>query len=128
MTLIQLPLPSKQRPTPMSFLTPLASSTIGLAREPSCRHTEWMSHSAELCRCKGSSDVLIPVYVVFNRNGRDLPRPPANIEEMIDFILAQNRTLRGYLRDRLDFPQQIGTVSKNESDEGMNLAVFRAEG
>jgi hypothetical protein len=71
---------------------------------------------------------MIPVHVVFSRNGRGLPRRPGDIDEMIDFILSQNRTLPGYLRNRLDPLRQIGIVSTNESDEGINLTVFNAEG
>jgi hypothetical protein len=65
-----------------------------------------------------------PVYAVFNRNDRGLPRQPGDIQEIIDFIPSQNRTLRGYLRDRSDSLQRIGIESMNESDKGMNLAVF----
>jgi hypothetical protein len=69
-----------------------------------------------------------PDDAVFSRNDRELPRPPGDIEEIIDFITSQNITLRRYLRDRLDSLRQIGIVSINESGEGMNLAVFSAEG
>jgi hypothetical protein len=51
-----------------------------------------------------------PVYAVFSRNGRGVPRPFGDIEEMIDFILSQNRTLSSSLRDRLDSLRQIGVV------------------
>jgi hypothetical protein len=40
-----------------------------------------------------------PVYAVFSRNSRGVPRPLGDIEEMIDFIPSQNRTLSGSLRD-----------------------------
>jgi hypothetical protein len=70
----------------------------------------------------------MPVDFVFSRNDRELPRLPGDIEEIIDFILSQNRTLFSYLRDRLGSLRQIGILSKNKSDEGMNLAVFNTEG
>jgi hypothetical protein len=65
---------------------------------------------------------------IFSRNDRGLPIPPGEIEEIIVFILSQNRTLAGYLRDQLDSRREIGIVSMNDPDEGMNLAVFNAEG
>jgi hypothetical protein len=68
-----------------------------------------------------------PVYAVFSRNDRGLPMPPGEIKEIIASILSQNRTLAGYLRDRSDPLREIGIVSMNEPDEGMNLAVFNAE-
>jgi hypothetical protein len=68
-----------------------------------------------------------PVYPVFSRNDRGLQRPHGDIEAIIDFILCQNRNLRGYLRDRLDSLRQIGIVPMNESDKEMNLAVFDVE-
>jgi hypothetical protein len=74
------------------------------------------------------SPIHDPCYAIFSRNDRGLPRPPGDIKKIIDFILWQKKTLRGYLKDRLYFLQQIGIVSMNESDEGMHLAVFNAEG
>jgi hypothetical protein len=68
------------------------------------------------------------VYAVFSHNDRELPWPLGDIEESTDFILSQNRTLPGYLRDRLDLLRQISIEPVNESDEGMNVAVFNAEG
>jgi hypothetical protein len=69
-----------------------------------------------------------PVDTVFSRNDRGLPIPPGEIEEIITFILCQNRTFAGYLRDRLGSLREICFVSMNEPDEGMNLAVFNAHG
>jgi hypothetical protein len=43
-----------------------------------------------------------PVYAVFSRNDLGLPMPPGEIEEIIAFIMSQNRTLAGYLRDQLN--------------------------
>jgi hypothetical protein len=68
------------------------------------------------------------VYAVFSRNDWGLPVPPGEIEEIITFVLSQNRTLAGYLRDHLDSLREIGIVLMNEPDEGINMAVFNAEG
>jgi hypothetical protein len=56
------------------------------------------------------------------------PTPPADIEDIINFILSWNQTLSGDLRERLNSLRQIGVVSTNEPDERMNFAAFRAEG
>jgi hypothetical protein len=50
------------------------------------------------------------VDAVFSRNDRGLPRPPSDIEEIIAFILSQNRTHCCCLRDRSDSLRQIGMV------------------
>jgi hypothetical protein len=69
-----------------------------------------------------------PVYAVFSRGDAVSPVRDGNSEHIIAFILSQNETLQGYLRDRLDSIREIARVSMNESDEGMNLAIFNAEG
>jgi hypothetical protein len=43
------------------------------------------------------------------------------------FILTQNKTFQGYLRDRLDFIQEIAILSLEEPDNGLNLAIFNAD-
>jgi hypothetical protein len=37
-------------------------------------------------------------------------------------------TLQGYLKDRLDSVREIATVAMDEPNNGMNLAIFNAEG
>jgi hypothetical protein len=69
-----------------------------------------------------------PVYVVFDRRDRGFSTSPRDIQEIIALVLSKNETLRGYLRDRLSSAREIAAVSMNEPDEGMNLAVFNAEG
>jgi hypothetical protein len=71
---------------------------------------------------------ITPVYAVFFRTQQRIPIPPGGTEETITFILSQNRTLQGYLRDRLDSVREITTVVMDEPDDGMNLAFFNAEG
>jgi hypothetical protein len=48
---------------------------------------------------------ITPVYAVFFRTQQRIPIPPGGTEEIIVFILSQNRTLQGYLRDRSDSVQ-----------------------
>jgi hypothetical protein len=69
-----------------------------------------------------------PVYAVFSCNDQGLPMPRGEIEGIIVFILSQNRTPAGYLIDQLDSLREIGILSMNKPDEGMNLEVFNAEG
>jgi hypothetical protein len=57
-----------------------------------------------------------------------LPIPPGDIQGIVNVILAQNETLQGCLRDRLDSARQIASVPMNEPDERMNLASFNAHG
>jgi hypothetical protein len=70
---------------------------------------------------------VTPVYAVFFRTQQTIPIPPGGTEEIIASILSQNRILQGYLRDRLDSAREIATVSMDEPDDGMNLAIFNAE-
>jgi hypothetical protein len=43
-------------------------------------------------------------------------------------FLERNETLRNYLRNRAGNIKQIASVSMNEADEGVNLAIFNADG
>jgi hypothetical protein len=43
---------------------------------------------------------ITPVYAVFFRTQQPISIPSGGTEEIITFILSQNRTLQGYLRDR----------------------------
>jgi hypothetical protein len=52
---------------------------------------------------------------------------PDGTEEIIASVLSQNRTLQGYLRDRLDPVREITTVVMDEPNDEMNLTVFDAE-
>jgi hypothetical protein len=45
---------------------------------------------------------ITPVSAIFFRTHQRIPIPPGGIEETIASVLPQNRTLQGYLRDRLD--------------------------
>jgi hypothetical protein len=71
---------------------------------------------------------IIPVYAVFFRTQQRIPIPPGGTKEIIASILSQNRTLQGYFRDRVDSVRQITTVAMDEPDDGMNVAIFNAEG
>jgi hypothetical protein len=70
---------------------------------------------------------IAPVYAVFFRTQHQIPIPPRGTEEIIASILSRNRTIQGYLRDRLDSFREIATVAMDEPDDGMNLAIFKAE-
>jgi hypothetical protein len=48
-------------------------------------------------------------------------------EQIIAYILSQNRTLQGYLIDRLDSARESAIVTLGEPDNGMNLAILNAE-
>jgi hypothetical protein len=69
-----------------------------------------------------------PVYAVFSLTERALPIPPGEIENIIAFILMHNETLRSYVRVRLTSVREIGIVSMDEPDEGINFALSNAEG
>jgi hypothetical protein len=71
---------------------------------------------------------ITPVYAVFFRTQQRIPNPPGGIEEIIASILSQNKTFQGYLRDRLDSVREIAPVAMDEPGDGMNLAIFDAEG
>jgi hypothetical protein len=71
---------------------------------------------------------ITPVYAVFSRTQQRIPISPGGTEEIIVSILSQNRTLQGCLRDWLDSIREIVIVAMDEPDDGMNLAIFNAEG
>jgi hypothetical protein len=71
---------------------------------------------------------ITPVYAVFFRIQQRIPIPPGCTEEIIVSTVSQNRTLQGYLRDRLDSVREIATVAMDEPDDGMNLVISNAEG
>jgi hypothetical protein len=71
---------------------------------------------------------VTPVYALFFRTQQRIPMPPGGTEEIIASILSQNRTLQGYLRDGLASVREIATVAMDEPDDGVNLAIFNAEG
>jgi hypothetical protein len=71
---------------------------------------------------------VTPVYAVFVRTQQRISIPHGGTEEIITSILSQNRTLQGYLIDRLDSVREIATVVMDEPNDGMNLAIFNAEG
>jgi hypothetical protein len=71
---------------------------------------------------------ITPIYTVFFRTHQRIPIPPGGTEEIITSVLSQNRTFQGYLRDRLDSVREIATVAMDEPDDGMNLAIFNAQG
>jgi hypothetical protein len=56
-----------------------------------------------------------------------LPISAGDIDEIIVVILCQNGPRQRCLRHRFDSVQEIGTLSMNEPDEGMNLVVFTVE-
>jgi hypothetical protein len=69
-----------------------------------------------------------PVYAIFSRNDQTVPPAVADMEQLIALILTRNETLRDYLRPRLEAVREIAIISMDEPDEGMNLAIFNAEG
>jgi hypothetical protein len=69
---------------------------------------------------------ITSVYAVFFRTQQRIPIPPGGTEEIITSILSQNKTLQGYLRDRLNSVREIATVAMHEPDDGMNLSIFNA--
>jgi hypothetical protein len=69
-----------------------------------------------------------PVYAVFSRGDQRLEICSADTQKLIADILKGNTTLRDYMTQRLDVVREIASVSMNEPDEGMNLAIFNAEG
>jgi hypothetical protein len=71
---------------------------------------------------------ITPVYAVFFHTQQRITIRPDGTKEIIASILSQNRTLQGYLRDRLDSVGEIATVAMDEPDDGINLAIFNAEG
>jgi hypothetical protein len=71
---------------------------------------------------------ITPVYAVFFRTHQRIPIPPGATTGIIASILSQNRILQGYLRDWFDSVREIVTVAIDEPDDGMNLAIFNAEG
>jgi hypothetical protein len=70
---------------------------------------------------------VTPVYAVFFPTQQRILIPPGGTEEIIASILSQNRTVPGYLRNRLDSGREIATVAMDEPDDGMNMAIFNAE-
>jgi hypothetical protein len=56
-----------------------------------------------------------------------LPISAGDIDEIIDVILCQNGSRQRCLRDRFDAGQEIGTLSMNGTNKGMNLVIFTAE-
>jgi hypothetical protein len=80
------------------------------------------------CALKSYRQFITPVYAVFFRTQQPIPIPPGGIEEIIASIFSQNITLQGYLRRRLDSVREIATVAMDEPEDGMNLAIFNAEG
>jgi hypothetical protein len=71
---------------------------------------------------------ITPVSAVFFLHTAADSNIPGGTEEIIASILSQNTTFQGYLRDRLDSVREIATVAMDEPDDGMNLAIFNAEG
>jgi hypothetical protein len=60
---------------------------------------------------------ITPVYAVFFRTQQRVPIPPGDTEEIITFILSQNKTIQGYIRDRRDLVREITTVAMDELDD-----------
>jgi hypothetical protein len=54
--------------------------------------------------------------------------PHGDYKEIVPFPLSQTEKLQGYFKARPDPAREIATVSMNETDEGMNLAIYDTEG
>jgi hypothetical protein len=67
------------------------------------------------------------VYAVFQRPIVGGNIDAQDIADIIAMILARNQTLRAYLRERLDSLKRVATVSMDEPDDGMVLAIFNAD-
>jgi hypothetical protein len=80
------------------------------------------------CASDSSRQLITSVYAVFFRTQSRIVILLGGTEEIIASILSQNGTLQGYLRDRLASVREIATVAMDEPDNGMNLAIFKAEG
>jgi hypothetical protein len=77
-------------------------------------------------RSGASRQFTPPVYAIFTRNGRDLPRPPSDIEEIIELL---SKRPKPRLSQRLiHLHTKIAVVSVNKPDEGTNMVVFNVKG
>jgi hypothetical protein len=50
------------------------------------------------------------------------------VGKIVTDVLSTNRVLRGYIRQRLRSAGEIAFPGMDEPDQGMNLAIFKAEG
>jgi hypothetical protein len=73
-----------------------------------------------------------PVYAVFSRMDKHLDLMTDSelqeVADIIESILRKNDKLNDYVRNRLDCVREIGNVSMNEPDPGINLVIFNADG
>jgi hypothetical protein len=90
------------------------ASTLFISGIPYVLHSYWQ--------------FITPAYAIFFPTQQRIAMPLGGTEEIITSILSQNRTLQGCLRDRLDSVREIAIVTMDELDDGMNLALFNAEG
>jgi hypothetical protein len=63
------------------------------------------------------------VYAIFFHTHQRIPISLGSTEEILAYVLSQNTTLQGYLRDRLDLVQESPSVTMDELDNGMNMAI-----
>jgi hypothetical protein len=73
------------------------------------------------------SSISHPYLYDYQSQRLGLPISAGDIDEIIAVILCQNGPRQHRLRDRFDSGQEIGTLSMNEPNKGMNLVVFTAE-
>jgi hypothetical protein len=73
---------------------------------------------------------LTPVYAIFDRFERRLAfsGQDARVGKIVTDVVAANRVLGAYVRERLRSAGEIAFPGKDEPDHGMNLAIFNANG
>jgi hypothetical protein len=68
------------------------------------------------------------IYATYNKISQGRQISLNEMEWMIAEFLERNEKLRNYARNRVDNIKKIASVSMNEADEGVNLAIFNADG
>jgi hypothetical protein len=73
---------------------------------------------------------LSPVYAIFDRSERRLAfsGQDARVGKIVTDVLAANPVLRADVRERLRSAGEIAFPGMDKPDQGMNLAIFNADG
>jgi hypothetical protein len=73
---------------------------------------------------------LSPVYAIFDESERRLAfsGQDARVGKIVTDVLAANPVLRAYVRERLRSAGEIAFPGMDKPDQGMNLAIFNADG
>jgi hypothetical protein len=67
------------------------------------------------------------VYATYNKISQGRQISLNEMEWITAEFLERNETVRKYVRNRVDDTKQVASVSMNEADEGVNLAIFNAD-